>query len=190
MRSSFSQVSRWLPALLVLAVIWDYPGNQALAAGRKKRDPTIAIRFHVEVTQSDPTFATKVTAGDPPRELTVEKLASISERDIASFYPYKAADGTYSAVFKLDDHGSMVLQTLSEESRGKSIVAAINGRPLAVLAVDKPVTDGIIFIPRGFTEADIRQMGESFDIMGKDYDAKKTKQREKEGGASKPPLAG
>ncbi len=190
MRFPSRAVCRWLAALFVLAAAFISATNNTSAAGRKRRDPAIFLRFHVEVTQSDSTFATKVTAGDPPRELTVEKLASISERDIASFYPYKAADGTFSAVFQLDDHGTIILQTLSQESRGKSIVAALDGRPIAVLTVDKPVTDGVIFIPRGFSEADIRRFGESYDIMGKDYDQKKTKQREKDGGATKPPLAG
>jgi hypothetical protein len=172
MRLPFPAVCRWLPVLVLSAALC-LPGNEAGAAGRKRRDPTIFVRFHVEVTQADPTFATEVTAGDPPRKVLVEKLPSISEKDIASFYPYQAADGTYSAVFQLDEHGRVTLETLSEESRGKSIVAAVNGRPVALLTIDKPVVDGIIFIPRGLTEMDIRQLGESYDIMGKDYDPKK-----------------
>jgi hypothetical protein len=187
MRFSSRAVCRWLPVLLVLTLAALWAANGVFGAGRKKRDPTIFIRFHVEVTQSDPTFATKVTAGDPPRELIVEKLPSISERDITSFYPYKAADGTFSAAFQLDEHGRVTLETLSEESRGKSIVAAVNGRPLAVIKIDKPINDGIIFIPRGFTEADIRQMGESFDIMGKNYNPKKEGKR-RDGNATPPPL--
>jgi hypothetical protein len=172
--------------LLVLIALLASAGDKASAAGRKRRDPSIFIRFHVEVTRSDPTFATEITAGDPPRKIIVEKLASLSERDINSFYPYKAADGTFSAAIQLDEHGRVTLETLSEESRGKALVAAVNGRPIAVLTIDKPVTDGIIFIPRGLTEADIRQMGESYDIMGKDYSAKKNKPKTPP--ATPPPL--
>jgi hypothetical protein len=187
MRFPSSAMCRWLPAVLVLALAWSGPGDAARAAGRKRRDPTIFVRFHVEVTRSDPTFATKVTAGNPPREVTVEKLPSISERDIASFYPYKANDGTYSAAFKLDEHGRITLETLSEESRGKFLLAAVNGHPVALLAIDKPIDDGIIFIPRGLTEMDIRQLGESYDIMGKDYNPTKPK-KPKINDASPPPL--
>ena len=187
MRFDSRAVRRCWPAWLLLVVALCSCGDQAGAAGRKKRDPTIAIRFHVEVTESDPTFATKVKVGDPPREITVEKLASISELDIASFYPYKAADGTYSAVLKLDDHGTVTLQTLSEESRGRSLVAAVGGRPVAVFTIDKPVTDGIVFIPRGLTEDNIKQMGASFDLLGKDYEPKKGK-KESADAAAKPPL--
>jgi hypothetical protein len=176
MRFTSPAMCRWLPALLVLSLATCFPGGETLGAGRKKRDPSIFVRFHVEVTQADPTFATKVTAGNPPREVLVEKLPSISERDISSFYPYQAADGTYSAVFQLDEHGRVTLETLSEESRGKSLLAAVNGRAVALMTIDKPVNDGIIFIPRGLTEAEIRQLGESYDIMGKDYNPKKTKQ--------------
>jgi hypothetical protein len=178
------RLSGWLLLLLLLSL----SGAEASAAGRKHRDPTIFVRFHVEVTQSDPTFATKVTAGDPPREVIVEKLPSISERDIASFYPYKANDGTYSAVFQLDAHGRLILQTLSEESRGKSIVAAVNGRPVTLLAIDKPITDGVIFIPRGLTEENIKQLGASFDLLGKDYNPPKTKKPAATAAESPPPL--
>ena len=189
MRFPFPPPRSWLSGLLLLWLALHLSGQEASAAGRKHRDPTIFVRFHVEVTQSDPTFATKVTAGDPPRELTVEKLPSISERDISSFYPYRASDGTYSAVFQLDAHGRITLETLSEESRGKSIVAAVNGRPVALLAIDKPILDGVIFIPRGLTEDNIRQLGESFDIMGKDYNPKKTKKPAPDAAASpSPPL--
>jgi hypothetical protein len=186
MRLPCPPLRSWLSGWLLLSVALLLPGNPVSAAGRKHRDPTIAVRFHVEVTQSDPTFATKVTAGDPPREIIVEKLPSISEKDIASFYPYKADDGTYSAVLQLDAHGRIILLTLSEESRGKSLVAAVNGQPVAVLTIDKPITDGVIFIPRGLTEDNIRQLGASFDLLGKDYNPPKTKQPAKAG--SPPPL--
>jgi hypothetical protein len=188
MRFPFPPLRRRLSGCLLLLLALSLPGDRLSAAGRKHRDPTIFVRFHVEVTQSDPTFATKVVAGDPPRELTVEKLPSISERDIASFYPYKASDGTYSAVFQLDAHGRLILQTLSEESRGMSLVAAVNGRPVTLLAIDKPITDGVIFIPRGLTEENIKELGASFDIIGKDYNPKKTKKPAAGAAESPPPL--
>ena len=188
MRFPSPAVWRSLAVFLFLGLTLGNAGDEAFAAGRKRRDPTIFIRFHVEVTQADPTFATKVIAGDPPREVLVEKIPSLSERDISSFYPYQAADGTYSAVFQLDAHGRVTLETLSAESRGKSIVAAVNGRPVALLAVDKQINDGIIFIPRGLTEHDIRQLGESYDIMGKDYSGKKAPKPKPDAGSPAPLL--
>lgn len=149
---------------VVLACAWPTTGSRA--SGSKKRDPSIFVRFHAQVSTYDPSFAAKVVAGNPPRELIVEKIPSLSERDIASFYPYRAGDGSYSAAFQLDTHGQAVLEALSTQLRGQSIVAAVNGRPLALLKVDKTISDGIIFIPYGLTETDIRSMGASFTLMG------------------------
>ena len=157
-------------------VAWGARGSARAAAGSKKRDPSIAVRFHAQVSTYDPTFAAKVAAGNPPRQLIVEKIPSISERDIASFYPYRAGDGTYSAAFQLDRHGQAVLEALSSQKRGQLLVAAVNGRPVTLLKVDKIISDGIIFIPSGLTEDDIHALGASFSLMGQtdsDKEAKK-----------------
>ncbi len=136
------------------------------AAGSKKRDPSIAVRFHTQEAGYDPTFAARVKIGNPPREVIVEKIPSLSERDIASFYPYRAADGSYSAVIKLDRHGEATLEALSSEKRGSLIVVLVNGRPIASLLIDKIIRDGIIFIPTGLSEENIKSMGASFDVLG------------------------
>ena len=158
-----------------LSVLCFVLAQGAWAAGSKHRDPSIAVRFHAEVSTYDPTFAAKVTAGNPPRQLIVEKIPSISERDIASFYPYRAADGTYSVAFQLDRHGQAVLEALSSQIRGHMLLAAINGRPVSLLKVDKIVTDGIIFIPLGLTEGDVKALGASFSIMGQTENDKEAK---------------
>ena len=150
--------------LATLFLVWS--GTLAFGSGSKKRDPVISIRFYGQVNAFDPEFTAKIKIGNPPREITVEKIASISERDIASFYPYRAADGTYSVVLQLDRHGSATLEALSAQRVGLTIIASVSGRLTAALKVDKPISDGIIFIPYGLTEADIRAMGASFSLMG------------------------
>ena len=157
--------ARWLVVLGVILAL-GFAAADAPASGRKKRDPSIAIRVHAQVYAFDPEFTAKVKVGIPPREITIEKLASVSERDIESFYPYRAADGTFSAVLQLDRHGSAVLENLSAQKLGLSLVVAVGGRGIAALKVDKPISDGVIFIPYGLTEPDIRAMGASFSIMG------------------------
>ncbi len=160
--------------------------DPAQAAGSKHRDPSIAIRFHAQVNTFDPTFAAQVKIGNPPRQLIVEKIPSISERDIVGFYPFKASDGTFSAALQLDRHGSVVLQSLSTEKRGQFIVAAVNTRPVALLAVDKTITDGIIYIPSGLTLDEIHQMGASFSLMGQTENDKEARKRPPESTFSNP----
>lgn len=150
------------------------------AAGSKHRDPSIAIRFHAQVNTYDPTFAAQVQVGSPPRRLLVEKIPSISERDIAAFYPFRAPDGTFAAEFQLDRHGSVVLQALSTEKRGQIILVAVNTRPLVPLYVDKTINDGMIYVPSGFTLDEIHQMGASFSLMGQTEADKEMRRAPKE----------
>jgi hypothetical protein len=161
-----SRTCRAAAALALALLLAAAPGPRADAAGRKRRDPNIAIRFHLQTNTYDPTFAAKVMVGNPPKQVVVEKLASISELDIASFYPYRAADGSYAAAIQLDAHGRDTLEAVSLQSRGSSMLVAINGHPLMLMTIDKEIKDGIIFIPSSLTEAQIRNMGESFEIMG------------------------
>ena len=166
------------------ALIVGYTGNRVWAAGSKRRDPSIAIRFHTEVSTYDPSFAARVTVDNHP--LIVEKIPSISERDIASFYPYKAADGTFSVAFQLDPHGAAVLEALSAQNRGRYIVAAINSRPVALLAIDQKITDGIMYIPSGLTLDEVHKLGESFSLMGQTETDKENRQAPKQSTFSDP----
>ena len=167
----------WLSFLAIL--LWVALGtSSAPGSGSKKRDPTIPIRFYGQVPSFDPTFTVRVKAGNPPRDIFIEKIPSISERDVASFYPYRAADGSYSVVLQLDAHGSTVLEALSAQRMGMLIIASVGGRLTATLKIDKPISDGIVFIPSGLTVADIRAMGASFSLMG-ETEAERETRRER-----------
>lgn len=178
------RVAWCLVPALVLTVLLAVPTGWA--AGKKRRDPNIAVRFHSQVSTYDPSFAAKVTTGDPPRELIVEKIPSLSERDIESFYPYKAADGTFAVAFQFDRHGAVILETLSAQNRGRYIVAAVNTRPIALLAVDRKINDGIIYVPYGFTLDEIHKLGESFSLMGQSDNDKERAQAPRESTFSDP----
>ena len=91
----------------------------------------------------------------------------ISERDVMAFAPYPAANGTYGALFQLDDHGRVVLDTLSVERRGSFLFVFINGRPITELEIDKRVSDGKIYVPSGLTSADIELMKKDWRTIGK-----------------------
>ena len=132
--------------------------------GAHRQDPKIFVRFHIQTAELDGSFSTPVQLTSPRKTIYVEKVPSISEREIVSFSPYKAADGSYGAAFQLDRHGQLTLQTLTLEKHGAILLATVNGRPVTPLAIDKPVTDGIIYLPFGLSLADIKALGESFKL--------------------------
>jgi hypothetical protein len=134
----------------------------ALAEGvAKQRHCT--LRVHAQANPQDTeVFATSVGARASGKNITIEKLPWISERDVMAFSSYPAQNGTYGALIQLDEHGRVVLDTLSVERRGRLLFVFINGRLITALQVDKRVSDGKIYIPSGLTAADI-------DLMKKDW---------------------
>lgn len=143
-------------------------GGVALA-GASKKAPTVSVRFHAETSGLDTgTFAMPVNlGGDPPRQVYVERIPSISERDIEAFYPFPARQGgSYGAEFQLNRHGQLTLQNLSLAHRGGFLLAMVNGRPVTPLTVDRPINDGLIVVPFGLSERDVQGLEETLPHIG------------------------
>jgi hypothetical protein len=88
----------------------------------------------------------------------LEKVPSISERDVTGFQIYRAPDGTYGGLFRLNAHGRLVLDSFSVERRGSLLFVFINGRPITELQVDRRVLDGKIYIASGLNSNEIELM--------------------------------
>ena len=148
---------RFLP-LILLAVF-------SIAAGKKV--PNVTVRFHTETNEHDTSsFAAPVTLKYPPRQVFIDKLPAISEREIAAIYPFQAADGTFGCAFKLDDHGTIELDTLSVEKRGTSLVAVVNGRQVTDMQIDRRVSDGVLTIASGLTPLEIALLQRKYRQLG------------------------
>ena len=143
----------------VFALLLAYP------SGAEDRHPS--LRVHTEANAADGTvFAATVRSKFSGKPVTIEKTPSISERDVSAFYPYAAEDGSYGALFELDDHGRIVLDTLSVEKRGGLLFVFVNGRQVTEFQVDRRVSDGKIYIPSGLTAADIALMKKKWRLIG------------------------
>ena len=125
------------------------------------------FRVHVEANPNDTAaFAASVHARFSGQQVAIEKVARISEEDVTAFYPYPAKDGSYGALFQLDQHGILALDTLSIERRGSLLFVFINGRPVTELQIDRRVSDGKIYIASGLTKADIDAMKKDWRLIG------------------------
>jgi len=125
------------------------------------------LRVHAQANPRDTEiFATSVRAQLSGKDVAIEKMPWISERDVVAFSPYPARDGTYGALLQLDDHGRVVLDTLSVERRGSFLFVFVNGHPVTELEVDKRVSDGKIYIPSGLTAGDIESMKRDWHLIG------------------------
>jgi hypothetical protein len=138
-----------------------------VAAGKKQ--PQLTVRFFAEANRRDTDeFAIPVNLQYPPHVAYIDKIPVVSERDIAAIYPFNATDGTMGCAFKLDDHGTLALDTLSIERRGTSLVAMVNGRQIIDMQIDRRVSDGVLTIPRGLTTQEIARLQKKFKTLGQE----------------------
>jgi hypothetical protein len=125
------------------------------------------FRVHAQANPRDTdVFATSVRAQFSGKDVAIEKIPRISEQDVIGFNPYPVANGTYGALFQLDEHGRIALDALSIERRGSLLFVLINGRLITPLEIDKRVSDGKIYVASGLTAADINLMKKDWRLLG------------------------
>jgi hypothetical protein len=125
------------------------------------------FRVHAEANANDTAaFATSVRAQFSGKDVAIEKVPRLTERDVVAFYPYATTNGIYGALLQLNEHGRLVLETLSIERRGNLLFVFVNARPITELQIDKRVSDGQIYIASGLTKADIDLMKKDWRLIG------------------------
>ncbi len=126
------------------------------------------LRVHLQANENDgEAFATQMLSPATGKKVVVEKVPRISERDVRSFYPYQAADGSYGVLITLDDHGRIGLDTMSVERRGAYVYVFVNGRGISEMQIDKRISDGKLYIAAGLTKPDLQLMAKSWHITGR-----------------------
>ena len=125
------------------------------------------FRVHAQANSHDTdTFSMSGPATSSGKDIAIQKMPWITEHDVVGFAPYQSSDGTYGALFQLDDHGRVVLDTLSIEHRGGFLFIFVNGRLITELQIDKRVSDGKIYVPSGLSAADIEVMKKDWRLIG------------------------
>jgi hypothetical protein len=162
MNSQMVSESTGMKVLCVLALGLVFTLNNAFG---KQRHCTFRVHAQANPHDTD-TFSMSAPATSPGKDIAIQKLPWITEHDVVGFSPYQSPDGTYGALFQLDDHGRVVLDTLSIEHRGGFLFIFVNGRLITELQIDKRVSDGKIYVPSGLSAADIEVMKKDWRLIG------------------------
>ena len=154
---------RWLAVSLLFALF--------LPETAEARKPRTTLRVHTEANERDgQVFAARIRSSRTEREVVIEKVPAISERDVVGFSSYPATDGSFGVLFQLDDHGTLALDTLSVDRRGTTLYVFLNGRLVSELEIDRRVRDGKLFIASGLAAKDLA-------VMTKDWPRRATRRR-------------
>ena len=138
----------------------------AIAADVEAGPRHCTFRVHIAANANDGSVFAQPIRSLTGRDVFIERMAWLNERDVVGYYPYRAGDGSYAALLQLDDHGSTVLDTLSMEHRGALLYVFVNGRPVTELQIDRRVKDGRIYVGGGLTEGDIKLMNKDWKLIG------------------------
>lgn len=142
-----------------------------LSLGAAKKQPGLTVRFHVEANAQDTErFSSPVQLRYPPRAAYIEKIPSLSERNIKAIYPFKAADGTWGCAFQLDNSGRVGLEVLSTERRGSALVVftgtKTGSHQVIDMLIDRPIKDGIVTVQHGLTDLEMQALRKQYPLVG------------------------
>ena len=156
----------------------------AAAALGMSSTPKVTVRFHSEANRNDTSsFATPIKLAYAQREAFINRVPEFSERNIKAIFPWKTRDGTWGCAFKLNESGRIRLETISSDNRGAAIVAFIGTKQgmhqVIDMVIDKPITDGIVAIPRGITDVEMLVLRNQFKVLGEEPEKKEKKKEEK-----------
>ena len=168
------------PALLSLALLASGFTPAHAGTSNKKKD-VLSVRIHGEGgAEEGEKFTVPVVLIDG-RRAALSIMPLLSELDIKSVYPFRAADGSFGIYLRLDPHGANLLTQYSLERMGRNNVLAVmvNGRQVTDVIVDKPVRDGLFCIPQGLTMIEAARFVNAYPVMGQENSKSQKKKNPK-----------
>jgi hypothetical protein len=155
-------------------------GPDAQAGTSKKKKDILTVRIHGEGSPEDgEKFSVPGTLLDG-RKTCFSIMPLLTEHEIRSIYPFKAADGSGGVYLFLDGHGANLLAGYSIEKMGRGSVLAVmvNGRQVTDLVVDAPVRDGRFVIPSGLTMTEEALLVNAYPIYGQEKSPAQKKKKQ------------
>lgn len=114
------------------------------------------ISFHMETGASDSQKFAFTRDGR-----FYSKAPFISQKDIASYYSFPAADNTYGIVVNVQKPLRNRVEGETALNLGKQILPVVNGHIMQPLRLyNRPITSGKLAILSGFSPADLAAMAE------------------------------
>ena len=139
-----------------------------------KKDVPATVSFHMETDPTDnPRMTFQQAAGGKMRTFT--RVPEVSTKDVLSFAPFPADDGSYGLLFTFKEHSARRLAAVTNIAQGRYLLSRLNGRVVDGVLIDKPVEDGKLVVWKGATLADIAILDESFPRIGQEGQKKKKK---------------
>lgn len=158
------------PSLLIAALILVATPSGNGAGTQSKLS---ILSFHVEGDQTDnPKMITPVKLGAEHRQYFFSKIPSFTDKDVAWFYPFTAADGvSFGVAFRLKEHAATELKAITLTHQGKLLGLRCADAPMQAVLIDRPIDDGVIVMWSGLTQKHLQEFRKRFPHVD-DYQRK------------------
>ncbi|MDF1656481.1 MAG: hypothetical protein P1U58_02645 [Verrucomicrobiales bacterium] len=132
------------------------------AGGKKTKG--LVVTFHTEAEQTDsPKFITPVKLGSEHRQYFFSKIPSFTDKDIAWFYPFTAADGiSFGAAFRLNERAASELRDITIANQGSLLGLRCSDAPVKAVLIDRPISDGIVVVWDGLQQRHLQEFRAKF----------------------------
>jgi hypothetical protein len=145
-------MQRFLRTILMLAL------PALLASCDLLRENKMLITTHVQTDQLEhKSELMPVTIAG--QQMIFKKVPEFSQRSISAFEPFEADNNDgYGVVLQLDTKGRTALDLASRQYVGMTFLTMVQGLPIDLIEIDKPITDGRFTIWRGLSKETIDEM--------------------------------
>ena len=122
------------------------------------RENKLLITTHVQTDQLEhQSELMPVTISG--QQMIFKKVPEFSQRSISGFEPFLADNNDgYGVVLQLDTKGRTALELSSRQYIGMTFLTMVNGLPIDLIEIDKPITDGRFTIWRGLSKQTVDEM--------------------------------
>ncbi len=116
------------------------------------------ISMHVQASDTEhPRAIMKVPIGG--RVMTFKKIPEFSHHSLAGFEAFPAEDGrSLGLLLQLDAKGKNALETVSRIEQGQILLTFVNGVPVDMVELDRPITDGKFTIWQGVSKEAVDEL--------------------------------
>ncbi len=151
-------MTRLLSCFLALGLATGFSGCKGFDSINKK--PKFTVSFHVQASEQESPRG--IFHYQPPGQtaaLPFKRVPDVTQENVAGFHAFPATNGNgYGVTLRLDFRGASALDLMTRTHPGELALALVNGTPVDYLAIDRPVSDGIITIWEGVPEPVLKLM--------------------------------
>lgn len=131
----------------------------ASCASKSKEKVVITVHSQGNDMDSKKTVFRRTVNG---QSMLFKIIPEFSTQSLAAFHPFPADDGTNGVAMKLDFKGANSLELVTRMRQGEILMSMVNGVVVDQVLIDRPITDGIFTIWRGFDDELIASLDEQF----------------------------